>query len=179
MIDYNFEQIKEIILDWNKVIKAKYSEIVEEEKDLKNTLLLDFNFENCLAQIVVNKPTFAPYKYVSCEALDLKGPIQAEPIYFYYDSEYSTVKETIGMLDYGIQYCLDYIPDKLAKLYIGKRGILNFEKNELTVIYPDDINIVFNKNEEFECIGVQYQYIVVSNKKFSVRVLPEIFTVIA
>lgn len=171
MTNYNFKQIKNVILDWSNVLKDKYPKIVEEIKSSSNMLLLDFGFENCVAQIVVNEPTFAPYKYVSFEALDSKRPLdskntfQLDYIYVYYDSEYSTMEETLGMLDYGVSYCLNYEPDKLAKLYIGKRGIIN------------SINIVFSRNEKFECVDVQYQYLVVSNKKLTVKVLPEIFII--
>lgn len=184
MANYDFDQIRKIILDWGKVLKTKYPNRVEEIKNSQNVLILDFCFENCLAQIIIDEPTFAPYEYVSFEALDSKKPLdspdtQLDFIYVYYDSEHSTIKETLGMLDYGFNYCLDYIPDKLAQLYIGKRGIIDSEKSDLTALYPDDINIVFNKNEAFECMDVQYQYLVVSNKKWIVRVLPEAFIVIA
>lgn len=99
MQNYSLKQIKEKVLKWsqnNLTSLLKNSDFFEVNKNEKDMLVIDLTFKYCLAQILVSDSTFAPYKYVSFEAmtLDSKKALehgQPELIYFFYDS--------IGMME--------------------------------------------------------------------------------
>lgn len=183
MENYDFEFIKERVLEWGeKYIKNKdgFIEMVKNERDI---LIYDLTFLNCLAQIVVRDVSFAPYKCVSFEAMTMDSRKsmesgQPELIYFFYDSEDTLPDQVIEELDKGIEYCIHYIPDQLEATYIGKKGSINCAtKKKERYIHPDDLTkadqILYQK--DVICISVQYQYLVVRNDVGFIRVLPEVF----
>ena len=149
-------------------------------------LIFDLTFHNCLAQIVVYDADFAPYKNVSLEAVtgNSKKAIesgQPDLIYFFYDSEDMMEDEVIDELNDGIEYCLNYIPDQLQQIYIGKKGTLYIDyKKVKRIVHPDDLKKI--KKDflygEFVCTDVQFQYLVVKNNLISIRILPKVFKVI-
>lgn len=186
MCDYTFMQIKEAILNWslkdilNKLSKNDILEITKNEEDV---LMVDLTFQYCLAQIVVARPTFAPYQFVTFEAMTLDSENALETgvpdfVYFFYDSKETTKNKVLEILTYGVKFCSQYIPEELGLKYIGKRGTVSITKEELIyIVHPDDINksnfdLV---DEEFVCIGTEAQYLLVNNTMNSLRILPNCF----
>lgn len=187
MNNYTFEQIKKSVFTWsknytsNKIDKVKYFEITKNEKDV---LLINLTFENCLAQIIVSNSNFAPYQFVSFEAMTLESKKSRksgtpEMVYFFYDYEGILENMLLEELKFGINLCSDYIPDKLAEMYINKKGILILENENLYhVMHLNDIK-KYSKNllvGDFICTSTHSQYLVVENNLISLRVLPQVFT---
>jgi hypothetical protein len=188
MNKYTFDQIRESVLQWsqsdipNRIASSEYFEITKNEKEV---LLIDLTFENCLAQIVVTNPIFAPYQYVSFEAMTLESKRSQETgkpemIYFFYDSADMLEKEVIEELKFGVKLCSDYIPDRLGETYINKSGVLIIKNENLRhLIHPDDVK-KYKKglsDGDFMCTEIQSQYLVVKNDLISLRVLPQLFSV--
>lgn len=90
------------------------------------------------------------------------------------------MQEVVYELKVGIRYCSDYIPNLLLKKYLHKQGTIGFAREDpRKMVHPDDINkiekIILHKN--YQCIDMQAQYLVLSNKRSIVRVLPKAFTI--
>lgn len=189
MEKYTFEGIKKDIFEWSQKDIVKHMtqhDELEVSKNDDDILLLDLTFNNCLAQLIVSKPFFAPYQFVSFEAMTLdseKAQYTGEPelIYFFYDSSEMTAKMVIAELEMGIQYCSCYIPNQLKKTYFNKRGTLAIEYENLHhIVHPDDIKKIKTKNVrgEFVCKDVEAQYLLVKGNTLVLRVLPKAFITI-
>jgi hypothetical protein len=59
------------------------------------------NFGECVADIVVEEPYFAPYRFVSFQALAMEDET-LKTVHFWYDEEGTTVEEIIKNLDNAI-----------------------------------------------------------------------------
>ena len=74
MKHYTFSQIKTKVFEWfqKEAIKllADQDEF-ELSKNDEKVLLINFTFNSCLAQLTVYDPAFAPYQFVSFEAMTL------------------------------------------------------------------------------------------------------------
>lgn len=188
MSDYNYEQIRNRVSLWIRKEVLKYlkkQDEIEISKDKIDALIIDFTFEYCLAQLIVSNPLFAPYQFVSFEAMTLDSEKAEktgvpEMVYFFYDTDESSEKEVVSELETGVQYCSTYVPNLLEKSYFNKQGALNIKKGELRkVVHPNDIKKIEKgafKNK-FRCIGVQSQYLVLKNDAFIIRILPQNFQV--
>lgn len=188
MCDYTFIQIKEAILNWSlKDILKELSktDILEIAKNEDYILLLDLTFQYCLAQIVVTRPTFAPYQFVSFEAmtLDSKNALKTgvpEMVYFFYDSKETTKNKVLEILTSGIEFCSQYIPEEIGLKYIGKKGMVsNISEELLYIVHPDDVKKINFElmDEEFVCTDTEAQYLLISNNLHSFRILPNFFKV--
>ena len=186
MENYSFEMIKEAIYTWSQNDILKYMEQQDEiqlARNSDNFLLYDLTFSNCLAQISISNPFFAPFQFVAFEAMTLdsvKAQYTGKPelVYFFYDSSVMTIKTVINELEIGIRYCSCYIPDELRSKFLNKRGTVTIEYENLChIVHPDDIKKIRNRSVdgEFVCKDVEAQYLVVNNNKFSIRILPKIF----
>lgn len=110
-----FETVRNSILEWyeNHAFKnTKYMQITKNEKTI---IIIDLTFAHCLAQITINEPSFAPYKYVYFEAGTMESQKamesnQLEIIHYFYDQEGMTVKEITDALDIAFKYCMEYVP---------------------------------------------------------------------
>lgn len=188
MGNYTFEQIKENVLKWSQsdilkqLIGAEYMEITKNEE---NVLLIDLTFEYCLAQIVVSKPIFAPYQYVSFEAMTLESKRaqetgKPEMVCFFYDSADMSDKDVLEELSFSVKLCTEYIPDKLVEMYFNKTGLLTIKTETLHhTIHPNDVE-KYDKDlvaGDFICIDIEAQYLLVKNNLISLRVLPEAFII--
>ena len=90
MSDYNYESIRTCILEWYKMIVIKYPEsIIVISKNCENALIIDFDFEHCLAQLSVTKSENVPFQFIHFEAADLSVSNYQEtgPIYYFYDDQ--------------------------------------------------------------------------------------------
>ena len=179
---YDLSQIKEHVLEWYRsyLNKSNCMEVTKNEKDI---LIIDMTFENCIAQLIVNEPGFAPYKHVYFEALALNSKKFLKTglpdlIYFFYDSVDMTLEEIIEEINLGVQCCKKYIPEDLENRYINKQGVLNAGKSEWSkIIHSDDLKKIDDASlsRSFTCVGTQFQYLIVKNDDITIRVLPSFF----
>lgn len=63
MSDYNFVYIKEVIINWYNEQFYNQDEIII-SKNTDDTLIIDFNFNKCLAQLSVTKANNNPFQFV-------------------------------------------------------------------------------------------------------------------
>lgn len=189
MEKYTYEEIRNNILSWihgDKIKDLLMNDEFEVLESNNNILLINLTFNYCLAQIIVNKPCFAPYQFVSFEAMTLDSEKahktgNPELVYFFYDAKRMTKEMVINELEHGLKYCVRYIPSYMRNKYLFKRGLLSLELKDLyCVVHPDDISKIEGKNVkgEFVCIETEAQYLVVSNEVLSIRILPQNFNVI-
>ncbi len=188
MSNYTYEQIKETVLKWSQNDISKQlaeDDYVEITKNEEEVLLIDLTFEYCLAQIVVSKPIFAPYQYVSFEAMTLESKKtqetgKPEMVYFFYDSAEMLENEVLNELNFGVKICSEYLPDQLREMYFNKKGLLAIiNENLCHVMHPDDIK-KYDKDlvaGNFVCTDIESQYLVVKNNLITLRVLPQVFII--
>ncbi len=188
MSNYTFEQIKETVLKWSQSDISKQlagTDYVEITKNEEEILLIDLTFEYCLAQIVVSKPIFAPYQYVSFEAMTLESKRtqetgKPEMVYFFYDSADMSENEVLNEVSFGVKLCSEYIPDQLREMYLNKTGLLSIKNENLChVMHPDDVKR-YDKDlivSDFVCTDIESQYLVVKNNLISLRILPQVFSI--
>jgi hypothetical protein len=128
-----------------------------------------------LAQISVLNSGWAPYKYVSFEALPSNSEVRIpEMSYFFYDSDDFEEKEVIEELNFGFEYNLNYRPDELKRKFFHKKGKIKlYNKKIKRIIHISDIEKVekIDLEDEFICQGMQFQYLIVSNGKITVKVI--------
>jgi len=185
MENYSFEEIKSSIIDLYEELLSKVSNDfdIELSKNEEDTLIIDFSFENCLAQLTVSKPSFAPYKNVSFEAMTFESEEAEETgypelVYFLYDSDYILKEEIIEELNSAIKFCLDYLPNQLKRKFTKRKGQINInDKKNYRVIHPDDLEIssINSLDGEFICTSTYAQYIIVENGSITIKILPSIF----
>lgn len=99
-----FDTIMTTTSNWIKSTKNKYkaqikTEIIEHTDILYRVI---FETEHSLAELIVNEPDFAPYRYVSFLVYSAKHLSEAIPLFSYYDNEESTIEEIIEQLNNGI-----------------------------------------------------------------------------
>ncbi|WP_028591348.1 hypothetical protein [Paenibacillus massiliensis] len=188
MSNYTLKQIKETVSRWSKSDKLKQiigADDIEITKNEDEVLLIDLTFEYCLAQIVVSNPTFAPYQYVSFEAMTLDSKIaqetgQPEMVYFFYDSANFSENDVMDELNFGVKLCSEYVPDQLREMYLNKGGLLNLKNANLYhVMHPNDV-VKYSEglvDVEFICTDIESQFLLVKNNLISLRVLPQVFTI--
>lgn len=119
MGQYTYNDIKNRIFEWSQKEIYQYlseHDKVELSKNNDEALIIDFTFRNCLAQLTVSQPYFAPCQFVFFEAATLdsvKAQISGEPemIYFFYDLAEMSEKDVINGLGIGIQHCSNYMPN--------------------------------------------------------------------
>lgn len=120
--DYTFNHIKAVILQWYHTGLPKLlstSDQAELTRNEPEVLLIDLTFQHCLAQISVSDPFFAPYQYVSFEAMTLdsrQSQITGTPdiVYIFYDSQDTSQQEVLDKLAHGIKCCSAYIPPHIS-----------------------------------------------------------------
>ena len=155
------------------------------EKNNDDILLLYLTFNYCMAEFTVSKPIFAPYQFVSFDAITLDSEKaretgKPERVFFFYDSSEMTEKIVINELETGIEYCSCYIPDHTRKTFLDKRGMLVIDYGNLYhIVHPDDIKKINEENVkgEFICKDVEAQYLVVENGMFTLRIIPQNFVI--
>lgn len=189
MSDYNYNKIKKILLEWIKKDALKFikkQDKIEISQNNINALIIDLTFDCCLGQIVVSSPIFAPYQFLSFEAVefncDSNQLVQSNKmIYFFYDNYKMLKEDVITELETGIKYCSDYIPNYLEEKYLNKLGILILnEKIYYRIVHPNDLDKIDKKllTMKFKCINIESQYLVLKNDTIVIRVLPEVFSII-
>ena len=79
---------------------------------LKNNdaLIIDFDFQNCIAQLSVTNSQYVPYQFVYFEAMDIEVTDLEDitPIYSFHDDDSMQKDEVIGALDEALLFCTNY-----------------------------------------------------------------------
>lgn len=112
MSDYNYEMIKESVIEWYEKILYElknWGEIIL-SKNNDDALIIDFDFQNCIAQLSVTNSQFQPYQFVYFEAMDIEvsKPEETKPIYCFYDDDTMQKVDVIGALDEALTFCSNY-----------------------------------------------------------------------
>lgn len=73
MSDYNYDIIKASVLEWYKKalseIKTQDGIMLSKNND---DVIIDFDFQNCMAQLSVTNSQYVPYQFVYFEAMDIE-----------------------------------------------------------------------------------------------------------
>ncbi len=113
MSGYNYKTAKESVIQWYEKtlseLKNQYEIALSKSSD--DILIIDFDFQYCIAQLSVTNSQFVPYQFVYFEAMDIETSNQ---IYCFYDDDTWEKSDLISALDKAFIFCLNY---KL-KLYI-------------------------------------------------------------
>ena len=73
-------------------------------------LVIDFDFQNCIAQLSVANSQYAPYQFVYFEAMGIDASdIEATtPIFCFYDDDTMQKDDVICALDEALIFCSNY-----------------------------------------------------------------------
>lgn len=112
MSDYNYDIIKVSVIEWyEKVLsRLKNKDEIILSKNSDEALIIDFDFQNCIAQLSVTNSHFVPYQFVYFEAMDIEtsNPEETNPIYCFYDDDTMQKSDVIGALDEALVFCTKY-----------------------------------------------------------------------
>lgn len=112
MSDYNYEIIKASVIEWyEKVLfELKKKDEIILSKNSDDVLIIDFDFQNCIAQLSVTNSQFVPYQFVYFEAMDIETSNleEAKQIYCFFDNDTMKKVDVIGALDEALIFCSNY-----------------------------------------------------------------------
>lgn len=112
MNDYDYNIIKIFIIDWcDKILTELNTENdIVISKNNEDTLVVDFTFINCIAQLSVTNSEYNPYQFVYFEAIDIESSNVEEimPIYCFYDNYTMKIDDVLNGLDEALLFCLNY-----------------------------------------------------------------------
>ena len=101
-----FNEIMKIVHKWFEQIQKEECASkmkIEVMKDEADCFHVFFETLNCISELVVNEPDFAPYRWVSFLVMSVKEPINSLPIFCYYDNSSDAAEEIINQLNNGIK----------------------------------------------------------------------------
>lgn len=104
-----FESIREAVCAWVEDVEKKYAgEFRVERIQNKSDLFLAYFFlKECAAQVIVNDPEWAPYRYVGFEVFSIPEE-KAQLVFSWYDSDEDDVDRIIQQLQAGMEYAVSY-----------------------------------------------------------------------
>lgn len=105
-----FVEVRGAISKWLKDNNEKFKNkniLLEVLKDDENCLRVELNFGELLAEILVEEPDFAPYRYVSFQAVGIVNGVP-DLMYFWYDEEKTSVEDIIENLTKAIDVVFEY-----------------------------------------------------------------------
>ena len=75
MSDYNYEIIKASVIEWYEkaLSELKNKDEIILTKNSDDALIIDFDFQNCIAQLSVTNSQFVPYQFVYFEAMSIEA----------------------------------------------------------------------------------------------------------
>ena len=98
-MDHLFESTLRTVREWARRVPLS-PEVLRDDPD---GLRIIWETRTHLAELIVSRGEYAPYRFVSLQILDiLQEPDQAS-VYSYFDSEDSTTDEILTALDRGIE----------------------------------------------------------------------------
>nr|MBP3598916.1 hypothetical protein [Eubacterium sp.] len=80
---------------------------IEVLRDEADCYQVGVEFENCIGEIMVNRPYFAPYRFVSMEILS-SDQVTAEQVFVWLDDEGDSVEEVIYQIKNGLKSAASY-----------------------------------------------------------------------
>ena len=95
----------------NKVHVANPADINAFGKEApKGSLYVEFDFQNCIAQLTVSNSQYVPYQFVYFEAMaiDASDLEEITPIFCFYDDDTMQKVDVIGALDEALTFCSNY-----------------------------------------------------------------------
>lgn len=99
-MDHLFESTLRAVREWAR--RAPLSpEVLRDDPD---GLRIIWETKTHLAELIVSRGEFAPYRFVSLQVLDLRREVDQSPVYIYFDGEDSTTDEILTALDRGIEH---------------------------------------------------------------------------
>ena len=107
MSDYNYDTIKVSIIEWHEKVlsRPKNKDEIILTKNSDEALIIDFDFQNCMAQLSVTNSPFVPYQFVYFEAMDIET---SYPIYCFYDDDTMQKSDVIAALDEALVFCSNH-----------------------------------------------------------------------
>ena len=104
MSDYNFLSIKKAIVKWyNEQFYSQDGVVIS--KETNDILIIDFDFDKCIAQLTVSKDNNNPFQYIYFEAIDFENE---NKVYCFFDNEKMNQRHVINALGEAYKYCLNY-----------------------------------------------------------------------
>ena len=88
------------------VLRQRVSEVsipAQIQRDSTDGLLVIFETENALAELLVGAPDCTPYRFVSFTVVDIRRDVTAEPVFCFYDDETHTIADILRELDRGLE----------------------------------------------------------------------------
>lgn len=99
-MDHLFESTLRTVRAW--ALRVPFSpEILRDDPD---GLRIIWETRTHLAELIVCRGEFAPYRFVSLQVLDLRRDLEQAPVYSYFDGEDSTMDGILTALDRGIDH---------------------------------------------------------------------------
>lgn len=112
MSDYNYEIIKVSVLEWYETALSKLQnqDQIMLSKNNDDALIIDFDFQNCMAQLSVTNSQYVPHQFVYFESMDIEVSDLEEitPIYIFYDDDSMQKDDVISALDEALLFCSNY-----------------------------------------------------------------------
>ena len=112
MSDYNYEIIKASVIEWYEIslYELKNKDEIILTKNSYDALIIDFDFQNCIAQLSVTNSQFVPYQFVYFEAMSIEASNSEEtkPIYCFFDNNTMNKVDVMVALDEALIFCSNY-----------------------------------------------------------------------
>lgn len=94
---HDFNEILRAVRDWADRVPCSPERLRDDEDGLR----IIWETETHLAELIVSRAEYAPYRHVSFQLLDIRLDVDQAPVYSYYDQEGSTIDEILTALDRG------------------------------------------------------------------------------
>ena len=98
-MDQLFESTLRCLREWARRVPLS-PEVLRDDPD---GLRIVWETGTHLAELIVNRGEYAPYRFVSFQILDLRRDTDQASVYSYFDREDSTMDEILTALDRGIE----------------------------------------------------------------------------
>ncbi|MBQ5850011.1 MAG: hypothetical protein IIW54_04215, partial [Lachnospiraceae bacterium] len=112
MSDYNYEIIKASVLEWYEKVLSEFlnRDEIMLSKNNDDALIIDFDFQNCIAQLSVTNSQYVPYQFVYFEAMDIEVTDLEDitPIYSFHDDDSMQKNDVISALGEALLFCSNY-----------------------------------------------------------------------
>ena len=98
-MDQLFESTLRCLREWARRVPLS-PEVLRDDPD---GLRIVWETGTHLAELIVNRCEYAPYRFVSFQILDIQQEMEQSLVYSYLDGENSTTDEILAALDRGIE----------------------------------------------------------------------------
>ena len=110
MGEYNYNTIKNAVFEWHSKLNLK--SVQHKEIKENDSLIIDFEFKNCIAQLSVTEGDYRPYRFVYFEAMNINTDYlnhpYCEPVYSVYDTKNMNINDVLSMLDKALEFCANF-----------------------------------------------------------------------